>query len=85
MAEKTKDQLADATLEIAHAIRSKKGENKRQRAGKIMDWGNLVFGGLVVAQAFSPQKDFLLAVIGIVVFAGAYYYAHQITKGGENK
>jgi predicted permease len=64
--------------------------SKEQRgvvAEKIMDWGNLVFTGLVIAQ-FVPGTDsfqwllFLVGLLGIVV---AYISGILLmkTKGGD--
>ena len=48
-----------------------------------MEWGNLVFAGLVIAQAFSVQFDYARALVGVAVFAGAYSVADRIMRGGE--
>lgn len=59
-------------------------ENRGRLAQNIMAWGNLVFVGLVLAQALSfQQRDYLLAGTGAVLFVGAYLFAQQIMKGGE--
>jgi hypothetical protein len=86
--------LAEAVHEVAAAVRY--GENSRSSqqqmdreaddrgrlAEKLMEWGNLVFAGLVIAQAFSDKFDFVLAFVGAVVFAGAYFFAYWLTRGG---
>lgn len=60
-------------------------QQRQQYADKIMDWGNLVFVGLTITQAFD-NLPYALArfVIGSGVFAGAYTIAYLLTrKGGE--
>jgi hypothetical protein len=52
-------------------------------AEKIMDWGNLVFAGLVVSQAFSNRFSWSHALTGGVVFAIAYLVAVLMMRGGE--
>ena len=65
-----------------------RGLSKNQRsivAEKVMEWGNLVFIGLVIAQLvpeISPFKVmfFLLGVTGII---SAYIIAYFLLMGGE--
>lgn len=55
-----------------------------QVAEKIMDWGNLVFVGLVVAQIVpGPGFNWLIAIAGVITMAGAYFVAHRLMKGGR--
>ena len=53
-------------------------------AEKIMEWGNLVFAGLVIAQIVPGMSLFnpILMLIGIVSLAGAYGLAYGLMKGG---
>lgn len=54
-------------------------------AEKVMEWGNLVFVGLVIAQ-FVPGTTpfrFGLLIAGLLNFLGAYWIAFYVTKGGE--
>ena len=48
-----------------------------------MDRGNLVFGGLEIAQAFSVSFDYGMAFVGVAVFAGTYFVADRMMRGGE--
>ncbi len=50
-----------------------------------MEWGNLLFAGLVIAQLVSSADfDSLLAVLGIVGILGAYFVAYRFMRGGEH-
>ena len=60
-----------------------KTDQRGRVAEKIMEWGSLVFAGLVIAQAFSLQFDYARALVGAAVFAGAYLVADRIMRGGE--
>ncbi len=60
-------------------------DQRNRQAEKIMEWGNLVFLGLVVTQVLSNTIDLPAALVGIIVFAGAYFIAEQIMKGGGKK
>ena len=52
-------------------------------AEKVMEWGNLIFVGMVVTQLFSDSKfNFPLAVVGIIIGIIAYIAAIIIMKGG---
>ena len=64
-------------------VSRKLSQDQRGRiAEKVMEWGNLVFVGLVVAQVISNQTIKIGPVLaGIGVFAGAYYLAYQFMKG----
>lgn len=59
-------------------------DQRKLVAGKIMDWGNLVFVGLVISQLI-PGTDpfsFTIANIGILVAVLAYVVAYALMKGG---
>ena len=60
-------------------------DQRDRQAEKIMEWGNLVFLGLVVTQILSDAIDVPAALVGVVAFAGAYFIAEQIMKGGGKK
>ena len=46
-----------------------------------MDWANLVFAGLVVAQAISGQHfNWIIAVIGGTMFFGGYMFAYKLME-----
>lgn len=51
-----------------------------------MDWGNLVFVGLVIGQIVPGTGAFRTgaAISGVVSFAGAYQVAYLVLKGGED-
>jgi len=53
-------------------------------AEKLMEWGNLVFAGLVIAQIVPATGPFRLgiAVAGVLVIAVAYMVAYYIRKRG---
>ena len=54
-------------------------------AEKVMDWGNLVFTGLVIGQLVpgsSPVRGFLF-LMGILCMIGAYAIAYYLMKGGK--
>jgi uncharacterized membrane protein YgdD (TMEM256/DUF423 family) len=53
-------------------------------AEKIMEWGNLVFAGLVIGKALSGTRfDVVTFLGGILVFAGAYVLAITYLKRGD--
>ena len=58
--------------------------NQRSRvAEKIMDFGNLVFIGLVIAQAVpGPISKPHYILLGIVAVTASYLFALRIMKGG---
>jgi hypothetical protein len=63
------------------------GLNKNKRdifAEKTMDWGNLVFVGLVIGQLVPGTSPFrgALFVLGVLGMAGAYVFAYFLLKGG---
>jgi len=54
---------------------------RSQLSDKIMDWANLVFAGLVVAQAISGQHfNWIIAVIGGTMFFGGYMFAYKLME-----
>ncbi len=68
---------------MAHPRRT----NLRGVADKLMTWANLVFGGLVIAQAFSDSFDIQVASVGVGVFVSAYVIAIVLymMEGGERR
>jgi len=58
--------------------------NQRGRvAEKIMEWGNLVFIGLVIVQIIpGPGFNWSIAGAGVVSVVGAYLIALRIVRGG---
>lgn len=63
------------------------GLNTKRRgvfAEKTMDWGNLVFVGLVIGQLVPGTSPFRLAlfILGVLGMAGAYALAYFLLKGG---
>ena len=56
-------------------------------AEKAMDWGNLVFAGLVIAQFVPGTAPFRLGLVlsGLLNFVGAYAIAFYLTRGGEQQ
>lgn len=56
-------------------------------AEKFMEWGNLVFAGLVIAQIIPGTGSFRLgiAVAGVIVTSVAYLLAYYIMKEGGGK
>lgn len=63
-------------------------EDKGRLAEKVMEWGNLVFAGLVVGQ-FVPgteQLRYSMIAFGVIAILGAYLLALWMMKrqrGGE--
>ena len=59
--------------------------DRRQIAAKAMDWGNLVFIGLVIAQLIPGDQpiNVPLILLGFFGMASAYYIAELTMKGGE--
>ena len=88
-----KNEIANAIRESAIIFRDgqrskdsqQENENRRVIANSLMAWANLVFVGLVIAQAFSSQFNPLIAITGGISFLLAYYVASRIMKGGERK
>ncbi len=61
-------------------------EDQRGRiAEKTMEWGNLVFTGLVIGQFVPGTDPFhpIMILAGIVSMAGAYALAYFLMKGGD--
>ena len=69
----------------AMAKRKRLRTQQRERfAEKLMEWGNLVFTGLVIAQIVPGTGPFRLGIAAAGVFAMvvAYLLAYYIMKGG---
>ena len=69
-------------------LRKQITKNQREKfAEKILEWGNLVFVGLVIAQIVPETDPFRLhvAIIGVISFTSAYLTALFIMKGGGEK
>ena len=60
-------------------------EQRDKFAEKFMDWGNLVFAGLVVAQIVPGTSPFRpgMYVVGLTSITGAYLVAYLLMRGGE--
>ena len=54
-------------------------------AEKTMDWGNLVFIGLVIGQLVPGASPFRFAlfILGVLGMAGAYALAYLLLRGGD--
>ena len=67
------------------SVRKLNRTDRRQIAAKVMDWGNLVFIGLVIAQFVPGEKPVSLSLIGLgfLGMISAYYVAKRIMKGGD--
>ena len=64
-------------------MRKLTGSQRTRVAEKIMDFGNLVFIGLVIAQAVpGPISKPLYTLVGMVTITTAYLFALRIMKGG---
>ena len=57
--------------------------DRRSVAEKLMEWGNLLFVALVVGQFFSDIVNLPAVLVGSIAFAGAYYLARKMMKGGD--
>jgi hypothetical protein len=61
-------------------------EQRGRVAEKIMEWGNLVFVGLVIAQLVpvAPGSSFnpFLVIVGVVRLASAYFAAAWLMREG---
>ncbi|HUN06255.1 MAG TPA: hypothetical protein PLQ56_06625 [Aggregatilineales bacterium] len=65
-------------------VRKLKDTQRQSVAEKFMEWGNLVFAGLVIGQALSPTGfNLAIAFVGILLFALAYGIALRYMRGGE--
>lgn len=52
-------------------------------AEKVMELGNLAFGGLILGQALAGRPfDFWLALIGVAGAVSSYIAAIRLMKGG---
>ena len=51
-------------------------------AGKIMEWGNLLFAGLVVSQGLSQSINYSATLLGTVGLLFAYFLASRVMRGG---
>ena len=62
-------------------------EQKNKFAEKFMDWGNIVFAGLVIAQIVPGNGGFRasIAIGGILNLIFSYLTAYVIMKGGIKK
>ncbi len=60
------------------------GEQRETFAEKLMDWGNLVFVGLVIGQLVPGTGPFRLSMVfaGLVSIAVSYVVAYYLMKGG---
>lgn len=64
-------------------------KNQREKlAEKVMDWGNLVFVGLTVAQfvpgPFNPQAVIFI-IFGYISLITAYFVALRLMRGGDKQ
>jgi len=81
----------EVAAEIRYSADKKSTRRSRQDlrgvANKLMAWWNLVFVGLVIAQAFSGKFDARLATVGIVLFLVAYLVATllYVKRGGDKQ
>lgn len=88
-------RLAEAVREVASSLQANRSriftqhmidrdaDDRGRLAEKIMAWANLVFAGMVVAQALSDSFDHKVALVGAGLFVGAYLIAYGILRGGE--
>ena len=68
-------------------VRFLTNDQRGRVAEKIMEWGNLVFVGLVIVQIVPGTDKFQpgMIFVGVFGFISAYIYAYMIMKGGEQK
>lgn len=60
------------------------GDQRGRVAEKIMEWGNLVFAGLVIGQFVSGQSvNALMTIVGIIGMLLAYLAAIVFMRGGR--
>lgn len=54
-------------------------------AEKIMEWGNLIFAGLAIAQVVPGTEPFRLSIfsVGLAGIVCAYLFAYFLMTGGE--
>lgn len=69
---------------MAKATRGLEAEDRREVAKHLMMWANMVFGGLVIAQAFLAKFDVYMGLVGVGLFIGAYLFSVHIMRGGGN-
>jgi hypothetical protein len=73
-----------------HRIQPLHPEDRSRLAEKVMEWGNLVFTGLVVGQ-FVPGTEQIrpgILTTGIMAIIGAYtvaFWLMQRRRGGDTK
>jgi len=61
-------------------------DQRGRLAEKVMEWGNLVFAGLVIGQLISGAPfNLQIALGGIIGISGAYIVAILVMKGGGKK
>ena len=95
---KPEDNQLTAAREIASAIRysvdkdSSVERRKEQQANARIQWGtkvqeagNLVLASMVLAQVFSEKFNSELALFGLGLFAGAYFFAYGMMRGGGSE
>ena len=59
-------------------------KSRTRLAEKIMEWGNLVFVGIVITQAFENISLVIGRILlGIAVVITTYFYALKLLEGGE--
>ena len=51
-------------------------------AEKLMEWGNFIFVGLVLGQAFMKEINILFVLIGVSAWAASYFGANYLMKRG---
>lgn len=58
---------------------------RRVFAEKIMEWGNLIFAGLAIAQVVPGTEPFRLSIfsVGLAGIVCAYLFAYFLMTGGE--
>lgn len=90
---KNRSELLKAADGVATAIRYHADKKKRGRrnfrgvADKFMALGNIIFGGLIIAQAFSKNFETDIAIVGLLSFIAAYAVAIFLyaKEGGERR
>lgn len=60
----------------------KENINKRTEIflNKILDFGNMVFGGIVLSQLFSGDFSFSIVALGFFVCGFTYYYVYSVLR-----
>ena len=73
-----------AICEVADTIREQDHNQAIQNlASDLRQLAHMVFGGLVVAQAFSDQLNTSIAIVGVAMLVTLYMIAHIISRGGD--